>query len=586
MLHAHLPFIHHPESEAFIEERWLFEAITESYIPLLDVFERLTNDNVDFRITMSVTPTLLSMLASPLLQKRYLKYIDNLIALSKQECKRTKKDKGLFPLSTMYKEHFVHIRQRFTQTYEGNLIGGFKRFQESGHLELITCSATHAFLPFVKTEQALRAQIENAVRVHTDYLGRAPRGIWLPECGFVEGLDRILKEYGIVFFLTDTHHVLHASPKPANDVYSPILTPYGVAAFARDHETSKQVWSSIEGYPGDYDYREYYKDIGHDLDYDYIKPYLHQSGVRLNTGIKYYRITGGDQPKQPYYPEWANEKAARHAGNFMFNREKQVEYLSGKMDRKPIVVASYDAELFGHWWYEGPKWIEYLCLKIHYDQQTIKMITPVEYLQEYPHNQQCELAFSSWGRGGYGDVWLGMNNEWIYRHLHQMEERMIELADSIEEAGGLTLRALNQAARELMLAQSSDWAFIMDTQTMVDYAIKRTNNHIGRFQRIYDDLQRGTMDEQWLNEVEERDSIFPHVDYRSYRSKPLTWQGNRESISASGRQKAHTRIMMLSWEFPPMIVGGLARHVFDISRKLVRAGHGGSCRYHSCKRIP
>ncbi|MFC5648247.1 1,4-alpha-glucan branching protein domain-containing protein [Paenibacillus solisilvae] len=571
VLHAHLPFIHHPESEEFIEERWLFEAITESYIPLLDVFERLANDGVDFRITMSMTPTLLSMLSSPMLQKRYIKYIDNLIALSKQECKRTKKDKAFFPLSTMYREHFIHIRKRFIQTYEGDLINGFKRFQASGHLELITSSATHAFLPYVKTEQALRAQIENAVRIHTDLLGRAPQGIWLPECGFVEGLDRILKEYGITFFLTDTHHVLHASPKPVHDVYGPVLTPHGAAAFARDHETSKQVWSSLEGYPGDYDYREYYKDIGYDLDYDYVLPYLHPSGVRLNTGIKYYRITGGDQPKEPYYPEWAREKAARHAGNFMFNREKQIEHLSGIMDRKPIIVASYDAELFGHWWYEGPMWIEFLCRKIHYDQDTVGMITPAEYLQEYPDNQQCELSFSSWGRGGYGEVWLGQNNEWIYRHLHQMEERMIELADSYEEAEGLRLRALNQASRELMLAQSSDWAFIMDTQTMVEYAIKRTNNHIGRFQRIYENVKQGEIDEGWLREVEARDSIFPHVDYRTYRSKPVVLQGIREALP-SGRQQMHSRIIMLSWEFPPMTIGGLSRHVFDLSRTLVEQG--------------
>ncbi|BBH20117.1 hypothetical protein Back11_14620 [Paenibacillus baekrokdamisoli] len=571
VLHAHLPFIHHPESENYIEERWLFEAMTETYIPLLEVFERLSNDAVDFRITMSLTPTLLTMLANPLLQKRYLKYIDNLIALSKQECKRTKKDNSFFPLSTMYREHFIHIRQRFTQTYEGNIINGFKQYQASGHLELITSSATHAFLPYVKTEQALRAQIENAVRIHNDCLGRAPRGIWLPECGFVEGLDRILKDYGILFFFTDTHHVLHASPKPVDGVYSPVLTPHGVAAFARDNETSKQVWSSLEGYPGDHDYREYYKDIGHDLDYDYIKPYLHSSGVRLNTGIKYYRITGGDQPKEPYYPEWAREKADRHAGNFMFNREKQVEHLKDQMDRKPIIVASYDAELFGHWWYEGPMWMEYLCRKIHYDQQTFKMITPFEYLQEYPESQQCELSFSSWGRGGYGDVWLGQNNEWIYRHLHQMEEQMIELADSFEEAAGLRLRALNQAARELLLAQSSDWAFIMDTKTMVDYAVKRTNNHIGRFQRIYRDLKRDAVDERWLREVEARDAIFPDLDYLTYRSKPSTWHGNRGTAPA-GRQSDRSRIIMLSWEFPPMTVGGLSRHVFDLSCKLVEQG--------------
>lgn len=565
VLHAHLPFVYHPESDNYIEERWLFEAMTETYIPLLEAFDRLDRDRVDFRVTMSLTPTLLTMLAKPLLQERYVQHLDNLIALAAAECERIQDDEALLPLAKRYGEQFVHMKQLFTQTYGCNLIRAFERFQAAGYLELITCSATHAFLPYVRTEQALRAQIDNAVRIHTSSLGRAPRGIWLPECGYVEGLDQILKDYGLDFFMTDTHHVLHANPKPEFGAYGPVVTPRGVAAFARDQETSRQVWSSLEGYPGDHDYREYYRDIGYDLDEAYLKPFMHPSGVRLNTGIKYYRITGEGQPKQPYNPEWAAEKAARHAGHFMFNREKQIEHLSAHMPRKPLVTASYDAELFGHWWHEGPMWIEFLCRKIHFDQSTFKMITPVEYLTEYPDNQQAELSFASWGRAGFGEVWLGPNNEWIYRHLHRMEEQMIELADRFPDATGVRRKALNQASRELMLAQSSDWAFIMDAGTMVDYALKRTKNHIVRFRRLYRDLLQGSVDENWLREVEARDAVSPDLDYRIYRSNPpAAKEGNVLPRQLAGRR----RVLMLSWEFPPMIVGGLSRHVFDLSRKL------------------
>ncbi|XEC95205.1 1,4-alpha-glucan branching protein domain-containing protein [Paenibacillus tarimensis] len=569
VLHAHLPFVHHPESDNYIEERWLFEAITETYIPLLDVFEGLERDGVHFRMTMSLTPPLLSMLASPLLQKRYTDYLNNLISLAHRECMRTEDQPKLHSLARMYKDRFIHTLQRFTGDYESNIITGFRRLQDSGCLELITSSATHAFLPYVKTEQALRSQIENAVRIHTAYLGRAPKGIWLPECGYFEGLDRILKEYGIEFFYTDTHGVLHARPNPVHGVYAPVSTPHGLAAFARDHETSKQVWSSLEGYPGDYDYREYYRDIGYDQDYEEIRPFLHKSGVRLNTGIKYYRITGNDHHKELYHPEWAREKAASHAGNFLFNREKQVEYLSGHMDRLPVVVASYDAELFGHWWYEGPMWIDYLCRKIHYDQQTIRMITPSEYLKLYPFNQQCTLSFSSWGRAGYGEVWLGQYNQWIYRHLHKMEERMIELADRYPEARGTRKRALNQAVRELLLAQSSDWAFIMDCRTMDEYAVRRTKNHIGRFNRLYHELIQDRIDPKWLREVERRDDICPEIDYRTYRSYPI---GTSVNAPLSRQPEILFKVVMLSWEFPPMTVGGLSRHVFDISRTLTRQG--------------
>ncbi|WP_018754419.1 1,4-alpha-glucan branching protein domain-containing protein [Paenibacillus terrigena] len=569
VLHAHLPFVHHPESEDYIEERWLFEAMTETYLPQLDVFEGLLRDGVDFRITMSLTPTLLSMLASPLLQERYLSYLNNLIELATYECERTEGDESFHPLAVQYLEQFEHIKDLFVTTYQGRIIDGFRKFQDAGNLELITSAATHAFLPYVKTEQAIRSQIENAISVHTTLLGRSPRGIWLPECGMKEGLDRILKDYGIDFFFTDTHSLNHASPKPRRGVYGPVVTPHGVAAFARDQETSKQVWSSLEGYPGDYDYREYYRDIGYDLNYEYIKPYLHKTGVRLHTGIKYYRITGQDGHKEPYRPSWAEAKASNHAGNFFFNRERQVEHLAAHMDRKPIIIASYDAELFGHWWYEGPRFIDQLCRKAHDNGQIIQMITPAEYLHEYHENEQCQLAFSSWGRAGYGEVWLGQDNAWIYRHLHRMEEQMIELADRFPNPTDLEQRALNQAAKQLMLAESSDWAFIMDNKTMVPYAVKRTQNHMNRFQKLYRALRSGMIDEAWLQEAERRDDIFPALDYQIYRSYPAATAELHDVVQQA---RNGLKILMFSWEFPPMTVGGLSRHVYDLTRSLTKQG--------------
>ena len=298
------------------------------------------------------------------------------------------------------------------------------------------------------------------------------------------------------------------------------------AAFGRDWESSKQVWSSKEGYPGDVDYREYYRDIGHELDYEYIKPYIHPQGIRINTGIKYWRITGNTDYKEAYVPDWAREKAAMHAGNFMFNREKQVEHLEPHMDRKPIIISPYDAELFGHWWFEGPMWIDFLARKICYDQKAVKMITPSEYLTEYPTNQVAVPSASSWGWKGYSEFWLEGGNDWVYRHLHKAGQKMAELADrfgadiTAGRKDNLKLRALNQAARELVLAQSSDWPFIMKTGTMVAYAQKRIKVHITRFDRIYNDLVNNTIDKEWLSEIESRDNIFRNMDCASYYLGP------------------------------------------------------------------
>lgn len=519
LLHAHLPFVRHPEYNDFLEEDWLYEAITETYIPLLDVFERLTNEGVDFRITMSLTPPLCNMLADTLLMERYARYLYQRIDLIKKECARTQHT-SFYAAALMYARKLETARYIFEDLCHRNLLTAFKKFQDIGKLEIITCGATHGFLPLMTNRNNIRAQIAVACSDYERHFGRGPQGIWLPECAYHIGLDEILKEYGIRYFFIDTHGLLFGKPRPKYGVHAPVYCPSGVAAFARDPESSKQVWSAEVGYPGDVRYREFYRDVGYDLDYEYIKPYLHEDGVRRNVGIKYHKITG-EMPlceKQIYWPDDAREAAAEHAGNFMFNREKQIEHLYDIFDgKKPIIVSPYDAELFGHWWYEGPDFIEFLFRKIAYDQTTIRPITPSEYLNQHSQNQMQIPASSSWGDKGYYEVWLNGSNDWIYRHLHKISDQMVELAQHYPNASGLTRRALNQAARELLLAQSSDWAFIMTTGTMIEYAHKRTKDHVNRFFRLHHDITNACIDEQWLGHVEQCDTIFPHLDYRVYQ---------------------------------------------------------------------
>lgn len=518
VLHAHLPYVRHPEHEFFLEERWFFEAVTETYLPLLRIFERLLKDSVPFRITVSLSPTLLAMLVDPLLQERFRRHLDRLIELADKEVGRTY-GTPFHEMALVYQEQFREARRAYEEEYRGNLVEAFKKFQDSGRLEIITCAATHGYLPLLMTQpEVVSAQIAIAVAQYKKFFERAPKGIWLPECGYAQGIDEILKRHGIKYFFTDTHGVLFASHRPRYGVFAPIYCPSGVAAFGRDVESSKQVWSAKEGYPGDFDYREYYRDIGFDLDYEYIRPYIHPDGIRVNTGIKYYRITGRTNHKEPYVPAWAREKAAVHAGNFMFNRELQTKYLNTLMDRPPVIVAPYDAELFGHWWYEGPQWLDYLIRKIAFDQDTIELITPGDYLERFPCNQVALPCTSSWGNKGYHEVWLCQANDWIYRHLHLAGTRMIELANAYPDAGGLLERALNQAARELLLAQSSDWAFIMSTGTMVSYAVRRIKDHLLNFLSLYDEIKGRRVDEGRLKWLEEKNNLFPDIDYRVYMS--------------------------------------------------------------------
>ncbi|MDR4999204.1 1,4-alpha-glucan branching protein domain-containing protein [Brevibacillus parabrevis] len=579
VLHAHMPYVRHGDRDDRLEERWMYEAMLECYIPLLMVFDKLLSDKIDFRMTMVLSPTLLSMLDDELIATRFRAYLAKTVELAGKEVKHTANNPAEQRIAKMYLEKFRTIAL-FCSKLDYRLIEGFKRLADSGCLELITCAATHAFLPYVETEEAILAQLRTGMDTHERILGRRPRGIWLPECGYTPGVDRLLREVGLQYFFVDSHTIEHATPQPRRGLLAPLGTMHGVVAFARDDVASQQVWSTFDGYPGDYDYREYYRDIGFDRDMDYIEPYIHPAGIRIHTGLKYHRITGRDVEKQLYEPDWAREKAASHAGHFLYHRERQIEEAVAWMDRKPLVVATYDAELFGHWWYEGPQFLDYLLRKTACDSQIVKLITPSEYLDEYQEQDLGHLPMSTWGRNGYGEVWLNEKNGWLYRHLHQAERDLIEVVTAFYEHKGqeqerdqLASRALKQAGRELMLAQSSDWAFIMDGQTVVEYAVRRTHDHLANMRELLAMVREDRMDTERLTQMETAFPIFPHIDETYYLPKEAHRVNvSHQLVAASKGAEPAGVVLMLAWEFPPNVVGGLGRAVYDLARHLVRQG--------------
>jgi len=518
VLHAHLPFVRHPEAAYMMEENWLYEAMTETYLPLIALLNNLDDDHIATRLTLSLTPPLCAMLNDDLLKERYSAHLRRLIELSEKEIDRTKGKKQYNATAHCYHDRFMTLHHLFHSVLDGNLIRGFRDLQDNGTLEIITCGATHGYFPTMQhNPNAVHAQLAVAVHSYESFFGRTPAGIWLPECGYYPGLAPLLHKNGIRYFFTETHGIQQADPTPQHGVYAPIYcSDAPVAVFARDPESSRAVWSAEEGYPGDPAYRDFYRDIGFDLDIDYIRPYIDPIGIRITTGIKYHRITGKNRQKLPYDHLDAMRVAAGHAGNFMFNREQQARYLASMMDRPPIIVAPYDAELFGHWWYEGPLWLNYLIRKLAFEQDCISLITPSDYLEQFPENQIATPSFSSWGEGGYSEVWLHESNDWIYRHLHHMEELMVSAAQTHTTPDDLERRALNQMARELLLAQSSDWAFIMKQGTMVNYAVRRTREHIASFLRLHDDLQNRRIDPNFVTLLESHNNIFPDINYAVY----------------------------------------------------------------------
>ncbi|MFN6962652.1 MAG: glycoside hydrolase family 57 protein [Pyrinomonadaceae bacterium] len=538
VLHAHLPFVRHPEYPEFLEEDWLYEAITEVYLPLIFIFQNLYEAGAAPRLAINVSPPLCEMLTDPLLQARYTRHLENLLELAQKEVERTAREEPEFcDVARMYVENLSGALRLWNERCGRDLVNAFRELQEVGVLEIITCGATHGFLPLISTDEARRAQIEVAVANYKKHFGRQPRGIWLPECAYEPGVEDLLKAAGIEYFISDTHAILYGDPRPKFGVHAPVVCPNGVAVFARDVETSQQVWSSEIGYPGNELYREFYRDIGWDLPLDYLKPHLHADASRRHLGLKYHRITGRSVPQQqkrPYDPSLAREKAAEHASHFVGERIKQAYRLREALGgHAPLVVSPYDAELYGHWWFEGPQFLDFLFRKLHYDQAEVAAITPGDFLDSGTAIQVQQPTTSSWGENGYFTVWLNEGNSWMYPYQHDAERKMTECADKFAGAAAtragdgspnVVSRILDQMARELLLAQSSDWAFQIYQGTTVEYSSRRFQAHIHRFDLLYkmlvEDGARLTAEQlELLTEIESRDNLFSEIDHTVYRSE-------------------------------------------------------------------
>jgi len=515
ILHAHLPFVRHPEHEHFLEEDWLFEALTESYVPLLRMMQRLTEDRVPFKLTISITPTLCAMLQDELLRERYVRHLDLLIDLAAREGKRNLKEPKLRELADFYFKVFRETHRFFVDECKCDLLTSFRQLRESGCVEIVASAATHGLLPLLlqQSREAARAQILIGRDIYVNLFGVEPAGFWLPECAYAPGLEAILKEANIRWFVLDTHGVLFAKPRPCRSIFAPCYTPCGPAAFGRDNDSSRQVWSAQGGYPGNPMYREFYRDAGFDLPLGHLGPLAR--GTRKFSGVKYHRITGPSNEKDLYDPAAAERVAETQALHFVEERQRQIrEVTSTGFDS--IVVVPFDAELFGHWWFEGPRFLEFLIRQAA-NARDFHLSTPSEYLMANPTQQICEPATSTWGENGYFEVWLNPRNAWIYPQLHIAAQRMTEVARThAETRNPVADRVLKQLARELLLAQSSDWAFLMKTGTAREYATKRTTDHLACFNRLHDQLAANQIDDQFLRECESRDNLFPDINWRYY----------------------------------------------------------------------
>jgi 1,4-alpha-glucan branching enzyme len=322
----------------------------------------------------------------------------------------------------------------------------------------------------------------------------------------------------VQYTVVTTKGAMLGKPTPRRGSFAPVECLSGLIAFIRDAAATKAVWSETSGYPSDPVYRDFYRDIGFDLSSDYLNAHLEDSGDRIFTGFKYWAVTGRTQEKRPYDPTAASARAAQHAEHFFADRCASAAAAAPFMDRPPLMVCPFDAELFGHWWFEGPAFLEALFRHAAASGELV-LTTLDDYLRDYPESHSSEPEFSSWGDGGFAEVWLDGSNDWIYRHVGKAVDRMSELAERFPDESGLRERILNQAAREVLLAMCSDWTLLMRAGKSAGFARRQVQEPIANFGRIYDMLCSNTVSTEWLTRLEKRDNLFPSINYRMFRRK-------------------------------------------------------------------
>lgn len=516
LLHAHLPFVRHPENVDHLEERWLFDALVDCYLPLLGVLERLQRDRVSVRLTLSLSPTLVAMLDDSLLRARFDKHLAHLEALGLRELDRAPRE--LRPAVVYQLERLAEARARWSKEH-GDVAGAFGAWFSRGVLEPWTTAATHALLPgYETTPAAVRAQIAIGLEAHRARFGALPVGFWLPECAYFEGLDAELVRAGVRVTALDTHALDLARPRPAHGPHAPVVTRAGLVVVARDPAVSEEIWSREAGLPGHPAYREYHRDIGFERSPDELGAAAGPAGVRVATGFKHWRVTGPTDSKQPYDPALARQTALEHARLFVDARARAAGRLAGAMHVPPLVLAPFDAELFGHWWHEGPAFLEAVMRELPRVADVLVPSGAAAHVARVGEAPVVRPARSSWGEGGDLRTWCGPDVEWIWGPLQHGVRNVERLVEAHGEAplASLRGRTLRQAVRELLLAQASDWPFMIHHRTTAQYGESRLRAHLERLARLCVALDGGdarlAAEERWLADVESRDNLLPALD--------------------------------------------------------------------------
>ncbi|MFX1376938.1 MAG: 1,4-alpha-glucan branching protein domain-containing protein [Promethearchaeota archaeon] len=519
VLHGHIPWCKKSGTWPAGEE-WLMEAMNETYIPMLNVLRELIENGLKPNITINITPILAEQLADEYMKERFSEYMENLISRAQNDINRFKNHPRRKLLAKFHKTNFEHVLNTFYHNYYRDILGSFKWLQDEGVIEIITCGASHGFLPLFESDSGIFSQIQLAIETHKKFFNKEPKGFWLPECAYRpreyqkgivrESLDYWLNNSDIEYFFVDSHGILDAELiESKNDLGLTTNFGYnletGVSVFGRNKKTSRQVWDAKVGYPGNEYYREFHKKD-------------HESGLH------YWRITGSESfngDKQLYNIDKANKLVTTHAYHFNSLLEKELQEFSKTYNQRGILISPYDFELYGHWWSEGIDWLKNV-FELIIKNENVNMITISDYVSKYKDKfSTIRMQESSWGKGGHFKVWKNPDHGWIWPYINASTKEFETILKNNPNPDERGQKILKQIARELILMEGSDWPFLLYTEQAKEYANQRFHHHHQRFLKLiwaakaFNEMNRISLSE--LEEIESIDSCFQDININYFR---------------------------------------------------------------------
>jgi 1,4-alpha-glucan branching enzyme len=524
MLHSHIPYCRKSGVWPAGEE-WLFEAMNETYIPLLRAVRSLYFDGIHPRIMVGLVPILMEQLCDEYMKDRFCAYMEDKINRARNDVARFHAEPLMRQVARYWQDLFEENYKAYTADFYRDILGTLKWLQDEGVIEVLTSAATHGFLPLMESDDMVRAQIRIGVQTYKKYFGRSPRGFWLPECAYRpqewskkdqrmrKAIDEWLADEGIEYFFVENVGITHASfmgnrhQEDSPSTYRGYRLSSGVCVFGRNEETGKQVWSPEIGYPGDPYYLEFHRKDS-------------------ESGLHYWRVTGGSD-KQVYDPDLALERIESHAQHFTGLIGRLLNQ-KGFSDAEPIIVSPYDCELFGHWWHEGVNWLEKVYRLLAKDG-TVSCRSLGEYLDTYREGFSIiSMQPSTWGLNSDFTVWQNPDHGWIWPYINSSAREAEEIIDRVHPQDERARRILRQMARELLLMQGSDWPFLLFTAQAKEYANQRFHHHHQRFLKLIwaakDLSDHSRLSEEQLHQIEDIDCPWPDLDWTIFsRSGENAW---------------------------------------------------------------